>query len=817
MVTRQMGLCRIALRSPTLGVATVMAMLLAGCSPGAPAPSDESAEQSGLSASTRPGTAPSQRGTVNLLLITLDTLRADRLGSYGHAAAQTPHLDRLAARGARFSQATTVTPLTLPAHSSLMTGTFPVYHGVRDNGGYYLDDTHQTLAEILQQAGWRTGGFVGAFVLDARWGIAQGFEHFFDDFDLTRFDNAASMDAIQRPGNEVVDRALAWLTADGDTVGEKPSRQAPRDQPFFAWVHLYDPHAPYAAPEPYRSRFPATRSGAYDAEIAATDAQVGRLLDHLEQTGQLDDTLVIVLGDHGEMLGEHGEITHGFFVYEAATRIPLIVAGPGIAPRVVDQQVRMVDVLPTILARLRLASPEAVQGTDLSTLLAGGRQRLVALSESWFPRHHYGWSELSAIQDGRFKLIRAPRMELYDLGQDPGETTNLAASDPERVAAMEATLLRLLGELRGTATNQAPQAIDAETTARLEALGYLGSSRGSNLEDDGRPRADPKDKIHLYNQLKEVGARVAATELDEAASLARAVLAEDPGIVEAHVILGNIERKAGRLDGAIAAYREALDRDPAYHEALFSLALAYKDQGRLEDALAGLDRAAELDPRNGKVIWQRADVLMQQGRFAEAETMLVGALSLELDRPRFLLKLGACYLELGRLDEATRRLREALAENPQLATAHFTLGLVAEARDRPGEAIAAYRLELANHPDAMRASFNLGKLLLAARQARAAVDAFRKTVEIQPAFGTGHLYLAKALLDAGDLAAAEAAAHAGLARQPEPTIAPLGHFVLADVYSRQGNEEKAAREAAAGQALREAALRKAPASTPGTG
>ena len=293
----------------------------------------------------------------NLLLVTLDTLRADRLGSYGYSAAQTPHLDGLAARGLRFSNATTVTPLTLPAHASLMTGTYPAFHGVRDNGGFYLGEERQTLAETLAQAGFRTGGFVGAFVLDSRWGIGQGFERYFDDFDLTEFDDSASMDAIQRPGSAVVDQALAWLAQD-------------HERPFFAWVHLYDPHTPYEAPEPYRSRFPASRSGAYDAEIAAADAQVGRLLAALREDGRLEDTLVAVVADHGEMLGEHGELTHAFFIYDAAIRVPLLLAGPGVPRGLVDAQVRIIDLAPTLLTQLGQAVPAEVQGEDLLPLAA---------------------------------------------------------------------------------------------------------------------------------------------------------------------------------------------------------------------------------------------------------------------------------------------------------------------------------------------------------------------------------------------------------------------------------------------------------------
>jgi arylsulfatase A-like enzyme len=514
----------------------------------------------------------------NLLLVTLDTLRADRLGSYGYAAARTPHLDALAARGLRFTRATTVTPLTLPAHSSLLTGAFPAFHGVRDNGGFYLGEEQQTLAEVLRGAGFATAGFVGAFVLDSRWGIAQGFDRFFDDFDLTEFGEAPGMDAIQRPGSAVVDQALAWLA------------QA-RGGPFFVWVHLYDPHTPYAAPPPFRAGFPATLSGAYDAEIAATDAEVGRLLAALAADGRLAETLVVVLGDHGEMLGEHGEATHGFFVYEGAVRIPLLVAGPGIAPAVVGAPVRIVDVMPTVLARLGIAGPPAVQGVDLAPLLRGERLPLVALSESWFPRYHYGWSELASIEDGRYKLIRAPRPELYDLARDPAEQENLAGEDPERAGRMAAALDRLLERLGSGAVPAGPAPVDTETAARLEALGYLGGTATARHLDE-RPRADPKDKIGLYNLLKEAGSAAATGDLDLALAKAGRALAEDPAIVEAHLLKGNFLRKAGRLAEAAAAYRAALALDAEYREALFSLALTYKEEGRLDDALAGLARAS---------------------------------------------------------------------------------------------------------------------------------------------------------------------------------------------------------------------------------
>jgi arylsulfatase A-like enzyme/Tfp pilus assembly protein PilF len=725
------------------------------------------------------------RAPRNLLLVSLDTLRADHLGCYGHAGAQTPRLDALARSGLRFERATTVVPLTLPAHSSLMTGTFPAWHGVRDNGGFYLDEDQVTLAEVLREKGFRTGGFIGAFVLDRRWGIAQGFERFFDEFDLERFKDNPSMDAIQRPGSEVVDKALEWLGAD-------------RERPFFAWVHLYDPHNPYEAPEPYRSRFPPTPKGAYDAEIAFTDAQVGRLFDALELQGRLDETLVVVVGDHGEMLGEHGEQTHGFFIYEPATHIPLIVAGPGVPARVVPDQVRMVDVMPTALELMKVAGPKAVQGVSLLPLARGQRLDLVAHSESWYPRYHYGWSELRAVQDGRFKYIKAPRPELYDLGSDPREEEVI--EDQGRLDTLARALDDLEARTSSGAAPKGPRPVDAETEERLAALGYVGGSVSrKNLED--RPRGDPKDKIGLYNLLKRAGTSSAEGRIDEAIARVREALAQDPEIVEGYMLLGNFLKKAKRSEEAIAAYRQALARDDEHQGALFSLALAYKDEGRLKDAQAGFERARELDPRNGKVLWQLADLWMRKGEPAKAEAVIKDALARKVDEHRFLLKLGESQIEAKQWDEAERSLKAALEKKAGLETARFNLGLVYEEKGRIEEAVAAYRGEVEGNPKAYRASFNLAKLLQKGGRRDEAVVFFKKAVEIQADFGTGQLYLAKALLDTGDLAGAEKWARAGLTNKPDARIAPLGHYVLADVYNRQGRTADANREVAAAKRL----------------
>jgi arylsulfatase A-like enzyme/Flp pilus assembly protein TadD len=723
----------------------------------------------------------------NVLLISIDTLRADRLGSYGYRDAQTPVIDALAARGLRFAQATTVAPLTLPAHASLLTGTFPTFHGVRDNGQFYLADDQTTLTEVLKARGYRTGGFVGAFVLDRRWGMAQGFDTYFDDFDLSRYELAAGIDAAQRPGDEVVDRAIKWL-------GEDTSA------PFFAWVHLYDPHAPYSAPEPYTSRFPPTMTGAYDAEVAFTDVQVGRLIDAIRDAGELENMFIVVVGDHGEGLGEHSEQQHGFFVYDATVQIPLIVAGPGLPARVVPDQVRIVDVMPTILEALGIERPALIQGASLVPAARGERLELLALSESWYPRYHYGWSELRAVRDGRYKLIAVPRRELYDTQLDPSETNDLSSTNPRLADALGRALGDLVARTTSSSRPHAPQQVDPEVEERLRALGYVGGSVSPrNLEE--RPRGDPKDKVALYNLLKQAGSDSVAGHIDDAIAKVQRVLADDDGVVEAYVMLGNLHTKAKRLEVAIASYQKALTLDDRHENAAFALALAYKQAGRLEAAEAGFERVLQMNPRTTKAEWQLADLRIRRGDFAGAERTLQHALSQHVDRPAFLLKLGESQIQLSKLEEAEKNLREALRLKPDLVMANYDLGVLHEARNEPARAIEAYEAELKINPTLYQAHFNLGKLLSRAGRANDAVRHFRAAVDANPSFGSGYLYLAKALLDAGDLEASETAALKGIASNPDLQVRPLGHYVLADVYTRMGRQRDAARHAALGRRL----------------
>lgn len=739
--------------------------------------------------------AGGSRHALNLVVITLDTTRADHIGAYGAGLVETPAFDRLAREGVLFEQAMTTAPLTLPAHASMFTGKFPPEHGVRDNGGFYLAPEQTTLAEMLQARGFRTGGFVGAYVLDAKWGIAQGFETYFDDFDPSRT-RARSIGNIQRPGNEVVDRALPWI----DEV--KAAR-------FFAWIHLYDPHTPYTPPEPFRSRY---RDHPYRGEVAFADAQVGRVIDFLESRGLLDRTVLIVLGDHGEGLGDHNEDAHGFFVYESVTRVPFVIRAPFTLTRGrrVADPIRVVDLVPTALDLLAVPVPDNLAGRSLVPLLAGARTELGldGYAEAMYPLHHYGWSDLRALRSGRFKLIDAPRPELFDLERDPGETTNIFE---ERRALGERMIARLRELEQGfdAAPVQQPAGdVDPEVRARLAALGYIGSFVAT-ASDRRTDRADPKDKVGLVNQM--TAARELAQEpggFERAAALLRQVLAADPAVIDGWFSLGNLYFKEGRFREAIDYFKRALELKPDYDLAVINMAAAYRQLGDDEAALAGFARYLELDPKDAYVRYQIGEIYLDRGDLAAAEREFRLALAMDDHVAPAKNALGVIAYQRGDLDEAERWIHEALALREDVRLAHHNLALIAEERGDLTLAEKEYLLELEQHPDAFKAAFNLSRLYERRGDREGQIDALQQAIEGNPRFAEGHVFLAKALLDAGrDLDRAVTLARKGLELGPRPDIAPLGHYVLADLLNRQGRHDAAAAEVRRGRLL-EAMLRR---------
>ncbi|MDH3590647.1 MAG: sulfatase-like hydrolase/transferase [Planctomycetota bacterium] len=545
----------------------------------------------------------------NVLLISVDTLRADRLGFEGHAGADTPNLDRLAAEGVRYTQAVSPTPVTLPAHASLLTGARPTTHGVRHNGTFVLDDAAETLAERLSAADYRTAAFTAAFVLDRRYGLAQGFDLYDDAVNPTA---AIAVDARfnERPADRVVDAALAWLAQDVD------------DAPFFAFVHLFDPHAPYAPPPPF------DRGDRYDGELAFVDRQIGRLLDALRKDGTLDRTIVVFTSDHGESLGDHGEPTHGVFLYDVTVRVPLVFGPPcldlaearsegtrcergptGIA--IDDRPAGLVDVAPTLLDWLGLPPLERADGIPLDGRESTERGLFL---ESLVPLLDFGWAPLRGWRTIDRKFVSAPREEWYRLDEDPDERRNrLPELESEATPSREALGAALEGTPDPLAVADRERGLDAETKARLASLGYVRGAGRTPV----RGVHDPKDRIEVWTRTARAGAYAAEGRLDEAMDDIRFALAEDPDDAKVWYTAARVFEARKQPVESERCLRQAAALDPRA-ETFAQLAIFALRRGDRETYTADLAAAEALDPRDGGVWLARGVLAASERRYDEA-------------------------------------------------------------------------------------------------------------------------------------------------------------------------------------------------------
>jgi choline-sulfatase len=671
----------------------------------------------------------------NLLLVTIDTLRADRLGCYGSRDVATPNLDRLAAEGALALDATVHAPLTRPSHVSLFTGRYPADHGIRDNIAPTLAEDVPTLATILSSAGFRTGAFVSSIVLSAQSGLNRGFGTYSARFEAGA-DDARFLNTIQRSGQDTVADAIVWL------------RETRSDNARFAqWVHLYEPHDPYEPPEPYLSRY---EGRPYDGEVAWTDELVGRLLGALESARAAPETLVIVTSDHGEGLGDHDESTHGYFVYESTLRVPLIFRGPRIAPGVrVAPTVRTVDVLPTLLELLGLPSGEQTHGEwsgrSIARSLAGGPppQEAAAYAESLTPLLHYGWSDLRSIRDGRWKYILAPRPELYDLKSDPAERVNLAAGQAARAGALRAALeAQLHAERRGPAERAT---VPPELLEQLGALGYVSPGAGRG---DAATGADPKDRLgerKLVNRLMREGLtalreRRFAVSVDRleglvrrgidsfevnyylgralvglerhrqaATHFARAV-ERLPASGAAHLALADAQIAAGDLDAALAALQRGQAAAPKHPELYEREAAVLRRRGRLPAAIAAYEKALALLPKDALIRVRLAEALRDHGDSTRAAALLEEAVKLDPDRASYWNSLGMILGGSGDLAGSERAFRAAVERDAANAQYRYNLGLALLRQRRRPEAIVLFRETLARDPSFSPARQRLAEL-----------------------------------------------------------------------------------------------------------
>lgn len=614
----------------------------------------------------------------NVILITIDTLRADHVGIYGYAAAATPNLDALASTGTRFTHAYTPVPITLPAHASLLTGMFPMATGMHDFSGNKLPGNIPTLARILKEKGYTTAAFIGSAVLDSRFGLNQGFDTYFDYFEKETPDEML-LSKSERRGDQVMDEALSWL------------KRGPR-RPLFLWVHLYDPHDPYTPPEPYASRF---RAKPYDGEVAFADAQVGRLMDALKQQGVLASSIIVLAGDHGEGLGEHGEKTHGFFIYNSTLHVPLIMKIPGAAPRVVNDEVSLIDVMPTILQALKIPAPASVQGRSLLAQIlgrpSGSASNLYA--ENYLPLLHFRWSQLRGMQSRGIKFIEAPRPELYDTRSDPDERRNLFAERGAQAQEMRGRLQSLIQRFTPAAGGgrAEKEATDPALLERLRSLGYVAVSAGAFVEADGRSLPDPKDRIQVYEMVSDAMLASEHGRLTEARrKFQDAEQAEAKSFTIAYLSALNDYRMKD-FGRAAQHFRSALEINPNAGMAAYHLGLSQLQAGDSKSAMTSLERAWKLDPANFVAAYNLGVLYARDRRNEEAMRLFQDAVKVNPDYAPAYAALGELLLNENRPAEAVRDLERAVAIAPSMHKAYMNLGRAYEALSRKAEAEKAYQ------------------------------------------------------------------------------------------------------------------------------
>ena len=619
----------------------------------------------------------------SLVLITLDTVRADHLGCYGDRQAVTPWLDRLAGEGAQFANVSSAVPLTLPSHTSLLTGLLPPHHGLRNNGAGALRPGTATLATLLAGAGYRTGAFIGAFVLDHRFGLNQGFAVYDDE--IEREPNADFALEAERPGREVVDRALAWLAKDDG-------------RPFFLWVHLYDAHAPYTPTPSWAARHPGRP---YDGEISGVDEQVGRILEALQRQGLDGRTVVAVAADHGEGLGEHGELTHGLLLYEPTLHVPLLLRAPwALKPRVVETPISLVDLAPTLAGLLGHPFPGALDGRDLSpALLAGGEPApREVYAETRYPAT-FGWSPLSALRRRSLKYISAPAPELYDLRQDPREGANLLGRPGGDAGSPARGFAQRLAAIEAGAVQGPSQAADAETKARLASLGYIAAAPAPTR--GGAPPGsspDPKTMVDLFQRFEAANAKLTGGGAAAAIAELAALVTADPANPVFRGKLAAAWRERGETEKALPLYRQAVAAAPRDPEAWYNLASALQEAGRRDEARQAIEQALKLDARRPEAHNTLGIIELAAGRTEEARRELTTAVDLDPRNAVALNNLGNVLRAEGKLDEAEGAYRRSVAVAPRYAEPLNGLGALEVERDRPRAALPFFERALALAP-----------------------------------------------------------------------------------------------------------------------
>jgi choline-sulfatase len=635
----------------------IVIVLLGGCHSGHP-----------TAAQSSPNEIPRLR-PLNVVVVTVDTLRPDHLHCYGYPNIETPALDGLARRGVLFENAVAQTPLTPPSHASIFTGQNPNVHKVRNTGGFVLQSSSHPLARILQEQGWDTAAFIGSAVLKRLFGFNNGFSVYDDEMPRPGKRNEFREDP-ERRASVVVDHAIDWL------------HKRSSGRPYFLWVHIYDPHIPYRPPAEFALKY---KGRPYDGEIAYADQQIARLFDAVGEKSPAEQTVTAVLSDHGESLGEHGEHTHGIFIYDSTLRIPFIMAGPGIPAGLrLKQQARTIDFLPTLLEVMGGRAPAYVQGVSLAPAFSGKTVASdISYAETLYPKMNMNWSELRAIRTNRWKYIRAPRPELYDLTSDPGETNNVIRQHAPEAQKFEAQLKNIISPGRNGTEKVDTAMIDERVMDQLKSLGYLSGAGGRSYELAGTG-IDPKDAVSILQLIDE--AETGETSLPEPKriELLRRALAKDPQNPSLYYQLGGRLEKNSRYDEALQLYRAALSKgieSGRLHSRIADLLLR---RGEKDPAIIEYEKAAQINPVDLDSQNNLGTAYLEKGRLADAERVFKWILANDGDYPAAQNGMGLVSIQKQDPGAARGYFERAVQLDPELVEAHMNLGLLYEmAGDRP--------------------------------------------------------------------------------------------------------------------------------------
>jgi len=666
----------------------------------------------------RPAAVHEQVGH-NLLLVTLDTTRADHLGVYGDTGALTPAIDALAARGTLFEHAYTSCPQTLPAHATLMTGLDPPEHGLHVNGKDALAPDVPTLATSLSARGYNTAAFIAAFVLHHRHGLGRGFDVYDDD--LRHAPQSAEPLSIYRPGNMVVDAALAWLA----TVAGQP-------KPFFAWVHLYDAHFPYRAHDELDGTIFA-KAETYDAGVAFEDRQLGRLLAYLEAEHLSDRTNVIVIADHGEGLQDHGELEHGYLLNEEVLRVPLVVAGPDVrANQRIAALVSMIDILPTALDLSGVPAQRGLRGRSLVPAFHGDSiDSRPSYAETDLPYRIFGWNPLRSVTTPDWKYVRTTRPELYERPQDMRELSNLASTRPEQVRRLDDLLTGIEREMKRAATSRSVT-LSAADKDRLRVLGYSPDEQRTSTEDGVTGKKDIKDMLavkHLATGLTR-GLAFGTLKLGERLAIARELVEKSPETASFHDDFGTALLDAGKIEDAARRFKEAIDIQPDLASARYHMGQAQLRLGKPDVAATFFAEALRIDPEFAAADLEMGNALAAQNKFDEALGFYAETVRLQPEMIQAYQQMGSVLVRLGRSDAAIEQYRHALRIRPGVAAIQFELANVLASQGKLAEAVDHYTMAIELAPTWADAENNLAVALAALGKTTEAREHYRRAVEL---------------------------------------------------------------------------------------